>query len=81
MSGVPSSAVPGTISPEVVRSFRDELCKLGGLPRPPAMVGSAVQKVISGGMKPTLTGGTSVASKLSKATSPAALVPPPPISA
>jgi len=64
-----------------MRYFSDEACKLAGLPRPPAMIGSATQKLINGGVKTSLPGVTSVTSKLSKATSPAAIVPPPPISA
>lgn len=71
----------GLLPVEQMRYFSDEACKLAGLPRPPAMVGSAVQKLVNGGVKTSLPGATSVTSKLSKATSPAAIVPPPPISA
>lgn len=72
----------GMLGSEQLAFFADEVReKLAGLPRPPAMVGSATSKLLSGAVKPLTPGGTSVTSKLSKATSPASLVPPPPISA
>jgi len=63
------------------RYLADEVLKLAGLPRPPAMVSSPAQKLLNGGVKSTLTGGTSITSRLSKMTSPAAIIPPPPVSA
>lgn len=71
------------IDARILPAFADELCKLAGLPRPPAVANAAVRKLSTSLTKPAVTGTHTVTggAGLAKAMSPTTIVPPPPISA
>ena len=56
-------------------AFVDEVGKLAGLSSHPATLTAGPKKLLSGA--PGLSGTTSTASQVARATSPASLVPPP----